>query len=153
MRGSSKWNEEQSRVKKKQEDRRRKLREKHDNIYNEALAKQDADDLDAAELLLLECKQLQKEYPDLLKGWKDAPIRLIYLYARREDPADGLAYLDEEFDRPQHYHIMAYQNEHERPDVAECIYRHTLDRFPNDASTYKSLALLLARVGRTQDAI
>lgn len=147
------WQAEQSRIKTEQDKRKRKLWAMHDHLYDLAHKQWDAGHTEEAEQLFLECKKLAEEYPNVLQGWRDAPIKLIYLYADLPDPSRGLDYLDQEFDRPQYYHIMAYQNEHEQPGIAERIYRHAINRFQNDAGLFKALALLLARVGRNQDAI
>lgn len=139
MHEAEKSREERERTERDQTVRR--MRASYRQVIDDAVRRYDCGQVDKAEGILHLARSLQEEYREL-QGESSAHKMLMFLYSQKDDPSDGLAYLDREYLEWDEYHAFAYRYGYRRPDAAFQVFEHALERFPNQHVLYKDYALL-----------
>ena len=106
-------------------------------------------ELNAAEQVLLEWRELRLSNPTVFRIGRTLP-RMIQLYGKYDSPSKGLIFLDSltiRKDAIQGYYLYCQlaREFFQYPDKCEQVFRAGLRRFPNEGQLYKGAALYFAR--------
>jgi len=135
-----------ARVVKKQQEAKRKfqedkqgLRDKHSELQSRAAYLIDAGKLKEAEECLLEGHRLFLKHMVVIRH-SDAKSRLIKIYGRYKDPSNGLAFLDNIPFDDHDYYLLA-QEFREDPVKVEAVFKEGIKRSQDPGNLYKRLCL------------